>query len=111
MFVVGLGTALKILFLAEDNDRLESTTFRRSEVISLLNTLGRLTESVEAVQRFRKYHLNFEGKVSCSDTTHWHQLQTEVAMVCLWTRQVALIPAKATQEISLATLPETLTIL
>lgn len=59
----GVGTALKVLFLSEDPDRWESAKFRRSEIIALFNTLGRLSESVDAVQRFRRLHIMLEKEV------------------------------------------------
>lgn len=57
----GVGTALKVLSLVGD-DKWESSIFRRSEIIALFNTLGRLSESIRAMQKFRltyaKLHAN-----------------------------------------------------
>lgn len=52
--VTGIGTALKILFASESPRRWDNLNFRRSEIVALFNTLGRLSESVVAVQYFRK---------------------------------------------------------
>lgn len=49
----GVGTALKVLCLSSYDDRWETATFRRSEIIALFNTFGRLSESVRAMQKFR----------------------------------------------------------
>lgn len=55
--VTGIGTALKILFASESPRRWESLNFRRSEIVALFNTLGRLSESIAAVQSFRHFYL------------------------------------------------------
>lgn len=52
--VTGIGTALKILFASESPRRWNNLNFRRSEIVALFNTLGRLSESVSAVQYFRE---------------------------------------------------------
>lgn len=51
--VTGIGTALKILFASESMRRWENLNFRRSEIVALFNTLGRLSESISTVQQFR----------------------------------------------------------
>lgn len=53
--VTGIGTALKILFASESPRRWEYLNFRRSEIVALFNTLGRLSESVSAAQYFREF--------------------------------------------------------
>jgi hypothetical protein len=60
----GIGTALKILFVSDDKERWESTQLRRSEIIALFNTLGRISESILAVQKFRNYQEKLENEVS-----------------------------------------------
>jgi hypothetical protein len=60
---VGIGTALKILFSSEDPSRWQFVEFRRSEIIALYNTLGRTSESIVAVQKFREFHENMEKQV------------------------------------------------
>lgn len=47
--ITGLGTALKLLFSEEG----ENEVLSRSEVVSFLNGLHRISESLEAVDRFR----------------------------------------------------------
>ncbi|CAN6439435.1 unnamed protein product [Victoria cruziana] len=49
--ILGLGTALKILFSVDGDDRLDQPLqLQRNEVIALLNLLNRLSESVQWVQ-------------------------------------------------------------
>lgn len=50
----GVGTALKVLFLSGQREGWDEKEFRRSEVIALFNAFGRLSESIDAVERFRK---------------------------------------------------------
>ncbi|KAI8826710.1 uncharacterized protein EV422DRAFT_552090 [Fimicolochytrium jonesii] len=52
--ISGLGTALKVLFSYGDKPELYRLT--RGEVVALFNTLHRLSESVEALDRFRDLH-------------------------------------------------------
>ncbi|KAH8551765.1 endoplasmic reticulum Oxidoreductin 1-domain-containing protein [Umbelopsis sp. PMI_123] len=55
----GLGTALKILFSYEDkslNAKTNPGLFERSEIIALINTINRLSESLRAVDKFRKIY-------------------------------------------------------
>jgi len=47
--ILGIGTALKILF---SNDT-ESLNLQRNEVIALINTLRKLSDSVLTIQRLR----------------------------------------------------------
>jgi ERO1-like protein beta len=58
--ITGIGTALKILFASESPKRWENLNFRRSEIVALFNTLGRLSESVSAVQRFRECYQPYD---------------------------------------------------
>ncbi|KAJ3022844.1 hypothetical protein HKX48_005045 [Thoreauomyces humboldtii] len=53
--VSGLGTALKILF-SYDDSKPELYRLTRGEIVSLFNTVHRLSESVEAIDRFRDLH-------------------------------------------------------
>ncbi|THG99361.1 hypothetical protein EW026_g2962 [Hermanssonia centrifuga] len=53
----GVGTALKILFELDEtalDPKLNHNLLSRSEVVSLINTLHRFTESLVAVENFRK---------------------------------------------------------
>ncbi|KAI9029577.1 endoplasmic reticulum Oxidoreductin 1-domain-containing protein [Phycomyces nitens] len=57
----GLGTALKVLFSYEDNQLNPKRTpqlLQRSEIVAMFNTLNRLSESIRAIQRFRKMYLD-----------------------------------------------------
>lgn len=48
----GYGTALKILFEFDDKNPRNDPPLRRTELVALLNTLDRLSHSLEAVQQF-----------------------------------------------------------
>lgn len=48
--ITGLGTALKLLFSAEQDEKL---VLSRGEVVTFVNTLHRLSESLAAVEKFR----------------------------------------------------------
>ncbi|CAO3667413.1 unnamed protein product [Umbelopsis vinacea] len=55
----GLGTALKVLFSYEDkslNARTNPGLFERSEIIALVNTINRFSESLRAIDKFRKMY-------------------------------------------------------
>lgn len=55
--VTGIGTALKILFALDDKDldpKVNPDLLQRSEVVALFNTLHRISESLAAVDDFRK---------------------------------------------------------
>ncbi|KAG0166658.1 hypothetical protein DFQ28_008605 [Apophysomyces sp. BC1034] len=55
----GLGTALKILFSYEDkylNPKRTPNLLQRGEIVSLFNTFNRLSESLNAIQKFREMY-------------------------------------------------------
>ncbi|KAI8994668.1 endoplasmic reticulum oxidoreductin 1 [Pilobolus umbonatus] len=57
---VGLGTALKVLFSYEDqslNPITNPDLFERGEIVALFNTFNRLSESLNAIQKFRKMYM------------------------------------------------------
>lgn len=59
--ISGIGTALKILFSFSDDPetiRRQARELRRTELVSLWNALGRLSESLQAVEGFRKMRSN-----------------------------------------------------
>lgn len=60
-----MGTALKILSVS--GDRLKWTDFklRRSELIALVNTLGRFSESIDAILRFAE--MSSRAQVVCDE--------------------------------------------
>lgn len=51
--VAGIGTALKLLFAFEENDPEQHVSLRRSELVALINTAYRISESIQAVEKFR----------------------------------------------------------
>lgn len=50
----GYGAALKILFEFDETKNRENPYLRRTELVALINTYGRLSHSLHAVQRFRQ---------------------------------------------------------
>ena len=54
---LGIGTALKILFSKANNPEVE-VELRRWEIVSLVNTIGRLSESVKAAEEFDEEERN-----------------------------------------------------
>lgn len=51
----GYGAALKVLFEFDDKDSSEKPDLRRTELVALINTFGRLSHSMEAARQFREY--------------------------------------------------------
>ncbi|KIW25750.1 uncharacterized protein PV07_08905 [Cladophialophora immunda] len=49
----GYGAALKVLFEYDENKNGENPHLRRTELVALVNTLGRLSHSLDAIQKFR----------------------------------------------------------
>jgi hypothetical protein len=49
----GYGTALKILFEFDNNDKPQVPILKRTELVALFNTYARLSSSMEAIQKFR----------------------------------------------------------
>lgn len=54
---IGYGTALKILFESDDENRLHLLKFRRIELVGLFNTLDRLLKLIEAINDFKQMYL------------------------------------------------------
>ncbi|CAN3363704.1 endoplasmic oxidoreductin-1 [Diutina catenulata] len=50
---IGYGTALKVLF---DGDHPDGLAFRRIEVVALINTLDRLSKSLDAINNFKEMY-------------------------------------------------------
>ncbi|AEO53339.1 hypothetical protein MYCTH_2313331 [Thermothelomyces thermophilus ATCC 42464] len=50
----GYGTALKVLFEFDNNDPPSVPVLKRTELVALFNTYARLSNSLEAIQKFRK---------------------------------------------------------
>ena len=49
----GYGTALKILFELDNNEKPEALILKRTELVALFNTYARLSSSLNAIQKFR----------------------------------------------------------
>ncbi|PKI85407.1 hypothetical protein MVES_000123 [Malassezia vespertilionis] len=52
----GIGTALKLLFAFEETASQTSVTLRRTELVALINTAHRISESIHAVDTFRNLY-------------------------------------------------------
>ncbi|KAF2750610.1 endoplasmic oxidoreductin [Sporormia fimetaria CBS 119925] len=50
----GYGTALKVLFEFDENDSSRDPPLRRTELVALLNTMDRLSHSLQAIKEFRR---------------------------------------------------------
>ncbi|KAI1983121.1 endoplasmic oxidoreductin-1 [Ophidiomyces ophidiicola] len=69
----GYGTALKVLFEFEDAETKDDIFLRRTELVALVNTLGRVSHSVSAIQSFEealKLEKQFLPAHSTSQTSH-----------------------------------------
>lgn len=63
--VSGLGTALKILFELDEaafDPKRNPNLLQRSEVVALFNTLHRISESLDAVETFRRLYAETQEK-------------------------------------------------
>ncbi|KAJ3174751.1 hypothetical protein HK101_010851 [Irineochytrium annulatum] len=65
--VTGLGTALKILFSFGENPKEFRLT--RTEIVSLFNGFGRLSDSLQAINRFRK-QLHLKSRFDLPNASH-----------------------------------------
>ncbi|KAI5961388.1 ERO1 [Candida pseudojiufengensis] len=54
--IIGYGTALKILF-ENDNHQNQNLKFKRIEIVALINTLDRLSKSIESINNFKKMYM------------------------------------------------------
>ncbi|KAK3310246.1 endoplasmic reticulum Oxidoreductin 1-domain-containing protein [Chaetomium strumarium] len=50
----GYGTALKVLFEFDNNDKPQVPVLKRTELVALFNTYARLSSSMSAIQKFRE---------------------------------------------------------
>ncbi|KAH7076595.1 endoplasmic reticulum Oxidoreductin 1-domain-containing protein [Paraphoma chrysanthemicola] len=50
----GYGTALKVLFEFDENDSSKDPPLRRTELVALINTMDRLSHSLQAIKQFRQ---------------------------------------------------------
>ena len=61
----GYGAALKVLFEFDENKNGENPHLRRTELVALVNTLGRISHSLEAIGEFRRLDKDgWQGVVS-----------------------------------------------
>lgn len=51
----GYGAALKVLFEFDEKETADNPILRRTELVALINTFGRLSHSMEAIRHFREY--------------------------------------------------------
>lgn len=76
--VLGLGTALKILFSVDDQSHLDQTLqLQRNEVIALVNLLNRLSESVNFVHKMSPLVEKMENPLSrplAEDISSWQRI-------------------------------------
>ncbi|KAL4765116.1 ER oxidoreductin [Aspergillus foveolatus] len=61
--VNGYGTALKILFEYDETKNGENPQLRRTELVALINTLGRISHSIAAVRSFHRAMEVTDGQV------------------------------------------------
>ncbi|WFD00280.1 endoplasmic oxidoreductin-1 [Malassezia yamatoensis] len=54
--ITGIGTALKLLFAFEEDKPEQHLSLRRSELVALINTAYRISESIQAVEGFRELY-------------------------------------------------------
>lgn len=59
--VSGIGTALKLLFGFDAADPEPKVTLRRNELVALINTAHRLSESLQSLETFRKLYQELNG--------------------------------------------------
>ncbi|ODN74499.1 hypothetical protein L202_06879 [Cryptococcus amylolentus CBS 6039] len=70
--VTGIGTALKILFELDDkafDPKINPDLLQRSEVVALINTLHRISESLASVEQFRKIYADTQQLESQSQSS------------------------------------------
>ncbi|KAL4883739.1 endoplasmic reticulum Oxidoreductin 1-domain-containing protein [Aspergillus karnatakaensis] len=61
--VNGYGTALKVLFEYDETKNGENPSLRRTELVALVNTLGRISHSIAAVRSFHRAMEVSDGQV------------------------------------------------
>eukprot|EP00924_Labyrinthula_sp_SR-Ha-C_P006285 snap_masked-scaffold_31-processed-gene-2.30-mRNA-1 protein AED:0.36 eAED:0.36 QI:0/-1/0/1/-1/1/1/0/1071 len=66
MQLLGIGTALKILLLPDDLSLLD---LNREEIVSLLNTLGKFSESIEAIPKLIEQYWQEKQPIGMVDST------------------------------------------
>ncbi|KAF1809663.1 endoplasmic oxidoreductin [Eremomyces bilateralis CBS 781.70] len=71
----GYGTALKVLFEFDENDPSKDPPLRRTELVALVNTLGRVSRSLHAVQQFRHMLEERVGRPVVQNKTHRERVE------------------------------------
>lgn len=77
----GIGTALKIHFMEDNGNTWNNSNFRRAELISLFNTLGRFSESITAVEKFRENSIRKSRQFSVIQNNRHYQNVSKVRHV------------------------------
>jgi ERO1-like protein alpha len=78
--ILGLGTALKILFTVNGEDNLRhNLELQRNEVIALMNLLHRLSESVKYVHDMSPAAERIAGGHASSGNSFWQRIVTSIA--------------------------------
>ena len=67
---VGYGTALKVLFEYDEEKNGENPPLRRTELVALVNTLDRISNSLNALATFREMALDATSITPSSPETH-----------------------------------------
>lgn len=67
---IGYGTALKVLFDAEDPATQHLLKFRRIELVALFNTFDRLSKSVESINHFKSMYMEHLEDVAAGRVKH-----------------------------------------
>ncbi|KAB2573972.1 Endoplasmic oxidoreductin-1 protein [Lasiodiplodia theobromae] len=68
--VTGYGTALKVLFEFDEKDASSAPPLRRTELVALVNTLGRISHSIHAIKQFRRMIDERDGVKSNQPASH-----------------------------------------
>lgn len=68
--VTGIGTALRLLFAFEAADEKPHIVLGRNEIVALINTAHRISESIRAVETFRKLYHDTMSSASLQHADH-----------------------------------------
>lgn len=84
--VAGVGTALKLLFAFEESNPEQHVSLRRSELVALINTAYRISESIQAVENFRHlYQRSFkQPEADVEDAQHFTPRPPRSQMSLAW---------------------------
>ncbi|OCL11030.1 endoplasmic oxidoreductin [Glonium stellatum] len=76
----GYGTALKVLFEFDENDSSRDPPLRRTELVALLNTMDRLSHSLNAIKEFRRMIDERDGVKSASPVIEPEVVKTKILL-------------------------------